>query len=52
MHSKLFLAFLSLIPALFAYYYYYRDVLNDKTKPETFSWLIWGILALNGFILN
>jgi hypothetical protein len=50
MQYKLLFALLSLIPALFAYYYYFRDVLKGKTKPQTFSWLIWGILALNGFI--
>jgi hypothetical protein len=50
MSYKLICGLLSLVPAAFAYYYYVRDVMASTTKPETFSWLIWGILAMNGFL--
>jgi hypothetical protein len=50
MASKLIFGILSIVPALFAYTFYFRDMLAGKTKPHTFSWLIWGILAGNGFI--
>jgi hypothetical protein len=50
MNIKLFFAILSLVPALFAYYYYFRDIFRGHTKPHAFSWLIWGTLATNGFI--
>lgn len=49
MTIKLLFGILSIIPAIFAYVYYIRDVLGNKTKPHAFSWLIWGVLAANGF---
>lgn len=49
MSLKLFFGILSIIPALFAYYFYFRDVFRGKTKPHAFSWLVWGILSGNGF---
>lgn len=49
MSIKLFFGILSIIPAFFAYFFYFRDMLASKTKPHTFSWLVWGILAGNGF---
>jgi hypothetical protein len=50
MQLKLFFGILSVIPAVIAYTLYFRGLLAGKTKPHTFSWLIWGILAGNGFI--
>jgi len=46
---KLFFGILSIIPALFAYYFYFRDMFAGKTKPHAFSWLTWTILAGIGF---
>jgi len=40
----------SLIPAAIAYTIYFRNMLRGNTKPHAFSWLIWGLLAGNGFI--
>jgi hypothetical protein len=50
MSIKLFFGILPIIPAAIAYYYYFRDMFKGKTKPHAFSWLVWGILAGNGFI--
>lgn len=50
MTAKLLFGILSLIPAFFAYAFYIRDTIAGKTKPHTFSWLIWGILAVNACI--
>ena len=49
MSLKLFFGILSLIPAVIAYYFYFRDMFRGKTKPHAFSWLVWGLLAGNGF---
>jgi hypothetical protein len=49
MSLKLFFGILSIIPAVIAYYLYFRDMFRGKTRPHAFSWLIWGTLAGNGF---
>lgn len=49
MSLKLFFGVLSIIPAVIAYYFYFRDMFRGKTKPHAFSWLVWGLLAGNGF---
>ena len=49
MHAKLVLGILSIVPAMLAYFWYFRDMFAGKTKPHAFSWLIWGILAGNGY---
>lgn len=49
MSLKLFFGILSIIPAVVAYYFYFRDMLKGKTRPHAFSWLVWGLLAGNGF---
>ncbi len=46
---RLLFAILSLIPGVVAYAYYFRDMFAGTTKPHAFSWLIWGLLAGNGF---
>jgi hypothetical protein len=50
MNLKLLFGILSIIPAVIAYFFYFRDMLRGKTKPHAFSWLIWGLLAGNGFL--
>ncbi|HTH72754.1 MAG TPA: hypothetical protein VL737_05355 [Candidatus Pristimantibacillus sp.] len=47
---KLFFGVLSLIPAVIAYYLYFRDMFRGKTKPHGFSWLVWGLLSGTGFL--
>jgi hypothetical protein len=47
---KLLFGILSLIPAAIAYTLYFRGMLAGRIKPHAFSWLIWGLLAGNGFI--
>ena len=46
---KLFFGILSILPAIVAYTLYFRSMFAGKTKPHAFSWLIWGLLAGNGF---
>ena len=46
---KLFFGILSILPAIIAYSLYFRSIFEGKTKPHAFSWLIWGLLAGNGF---
>lgn len=47
---RLIFGILSIIPAVVAYVIYFRKLLSGQVKPHSFSWLIWGILAINGFI--
>ncbi len=49
MTLKLFFGILSIIPAVFAYVFYFKDIFAGRTKPHAFSWLIWGTLAAIGF---
>jgi len=49
MSAKLLFGILSIIPAVIAYYLYFRDMFKGKTRPHAFSWLVWGTLAGNGF---
>ena len=46
---RLFFGILSLVPGVIAYTYYFIDMFAGKTKPHALSWLIWGLLAGNGF---
>ncbi|HYH75043.1 MAG TPA: hypothetical protein VD735_03705 [Candidatus Saccharimonadales bacterium] len=47
--AKIAFGILSLIPAAIAYTLYFRGMFTGKIKPHAFSWLIWGLLAGNGF---
>ncbi len=49
MNIKLLLGILSLVPAVIAYYLYFKAMFANKIKPQAFSWLVWGLLAGNGF---
>lgn len=48
--TKIVFGVLSLVPAVIAYVLYFKGMLTGKIKPHAFSWLIWGLLAGNGFI--
>lgn len=52
MSLKLFFGILSVIPAAIAYFIYFKHMFAGKTKPHAFSWLIWGLLAANGFFVQ
>lgn len=47
---KIAFGVLSLIPAAIAYTLYFKGLFAGRIKPHAFSWLIWGLLAGNGFI--
>lgn len=47
---KIAFGILSLIPAAIAYALYFKGMFSGRIKPHAFSWLIWGLLAGNGFI--
>jgi hypothetical protein len=47
---KYFFGIAPLILAIPSYAYYVRSVLRKQTVPHMYSWLIWSILALVGFI--
>jgi hypothetical protein len=50
MTLALLFGIISILVALVAYYFYFRDMARGKTKPHAFSWLIWGLLAGTGFL--
>lgn len=41
---------LAVVISLIGYVPYLRDLFAGKTKPHSFSWLIWGILTAIGFM--
>lgn len=44
------LGLLSAVLAVAGYWIYIKDIFAGKTKPHMFSWLIWGLLAVVGFV--
>jgi len=52
MDLKLLLGVFPLIIAVISYSLYFRDIYRHHTKPHAFSWLIWGTLAANGFLIQ
>lgn len=47
--ARLIFGILSIIPGIIAYIIYFRNIFAGNTRPHAFSWLIWGLLAGNGF---
>lgn len=45
MEIKSVLGLLSIIIVFFGYIPYFRDVLQKKTKPHIFTWLVWTVLS-------
>jgi len=46
---KVILGILTIAIGLASYSLYFRDIFRGKTKPEAYSWLIWGLLAAIAF---
>ena len=42
---KVILGILTILIGVVSYSFYFRDVFRGKTRPDAFSWLIWGVLA-------
>jgi hypothetical protein len=42
---KILLGVLTILIGVVSYSFYFRDLLRGRTKPDAFSWLIWGVLA-------
>lgn len=40
---------LAVFVSALTYPFYYRDILQGRTKPHAFSWLIWAVLGTVGF---
>lgn len=47
---KEILGAIATVIALVSYIPYLRDIFANKTKPHVFTWLIWGVLTLIGFL--
>jgi|SRR3989344_938253 len=43
--SKTLLGLLTIAIGIVSYSFYFHNIFKGKTKPEPFSWLIWGVLA-------
>ncbi len=42
---KTLLGILTILLGIVSYSFYFRDIFKGKTKPDSYSWLIWGVLA-------
>jgi hypothetical protein len=47
--TKTMLTIVALLLALLAYIPYYRDIFRGKTKPHSFTWLVWCVMATVAF---
>lgn len=50
MDYKMILGIVATILAIFAFLPYLRDILNRKTKPHIYSWLVWSIIQSVGVL--
>lgn len=48
-HTKTLLTTVSILLALLAYIPYIRDIINRKTKPHAFTWLVWCVMSTVAF---
>ena len=46
---KIILGVAAVLIGIAAYIAYFRNIFAGKTKPHAFSWLVWGIPALETF---
>ena len=42
---QILLGALTILIGIVSYSFYFKDLLKGKTKPDAYSWLIWGVLA-------
>ena len=49
MNTNIILGILSVILLVFNYVPYYSDIFKNKTKPHSFTWLIWSLVSGIGF---
>lgn len=49
MDEKIIFGLITIAIGVISYAFYFRDMFRNTTKPEAFSWLIWGILAVITF---
>lgn len=45
MDIKVILALVAMAMTLVGYFFYFRDIFANKTKPHAFSWLVWASLT-------
>lgn len=49
MDYKAGLAVVAVVIGFIGYVPYFKDILDNKTKPHAFSWLVWGVLTAIAF---
>ena len=47
---KEFLVIIGVVITFIAYIPYFRDIIDGKTKPHAFTWLIWSLLTAIAFV--
>ena len=52
MEVKTILGILSVVVNFIGYIPYFKDVLQHRTKPHIFTWLVWSVLASIGFAVQ
>ena len=45
LEHKLLLGIATIVIGIVSYSFYFRDLFKGKTKPDAYSWFIWGVLA-------
>lgn len=49
LNFKTIVAVISVVMTLVGYFYYFKDIFTNKTKPHAYSWLVWGSLTAIAF---
>jgi len=49
MDIKIITFIIAITLLLISYFFYYRDIFKGKTKPHTYTWLVWSTLTGIGF---
>lgn len=52
MNYKVAFGFVSIVLAVVGYIPYIRDILRQKTKPHSLTWLVWSVLSGIGFAVQ